>query len=74
VIHVGVNRLSPLWIESFLENPALNRLAIRCQSNHDVYACSHGGVAMSGGNGMHISSRVPIARRMWEPLVASCLV
>jgi hypothetical protein len=31
---------------------------IRCQGNHDVYACSHGGVAMLGGDktGYQLSS------------------
>jgi hypothetical protein len=43
-------------------------------SNHDVYVCSGGGVAMSGGDGMDTSSRVPVARRTWEPVVVSCLV
>jgi hypothetical protein len=35
---------------------------IRCQSNHDVYARSCGGVALSGDDEMDISSRVPDAR------------
>jgi hypothetical protein len=29
---------------------------------------------MLGSDGMNISSRVPVARRTWEPVVASCLV
>jgi hypothetical protein len=29
---------------------------IWCLSNHDIYAFSHGGVAMSGGDGTHTSS------------------
>jgi hypothetical protein len=47
---------------------------IRYQSNHDIYVCSHGGVDMSGGDKMDISSRVRVVRRVWEPMVASCLV
>jgi hypothetical protein len=47
---------------------------IRCQSNHDVYVCSHGGVSMSSGDRMDISSQVPVARRTWEPVVMYCLV
>jgi hypothetical protein len=29
---------------------------IRCQSDHEDYACSHGGVAMSSGNGTDTST------------------
>jgi hypothetical protein len=29
---------------------------------------------MSGGDGMDISSQVPVARRTWEPVVMYCLV
>jgi hypothetical protein len=47
---------------------------IRCQSNDDVYEYSRGGVAISGGDGADISSRVPIARCTWELVVASCLL
>jgi hypothetical protein len=53
--------------------PPLSGELIRCQSNHDIYACSHGGVAMSGGDGIDINSRVPIARHTWESMVVSCL-
>jgi hypothetical protein len=50
-------------------------MPILCQSNHDVYVCPWcGRAALSGGDGMDSSSRVPIARRMWEPLVMSYLV
>jgi hypothetical protein len=35
---------------------------IRCQSDHVDYACFHGGVAMSGGNGMDPNTRVPICQ------------
>jgi hypothetical protein len=51
--------------------PLLDEL-IRCQSDHDDYVCSHGGVAMSAGDGMNSNTQVPIAKRTWEPVVASC--
>jgi hypothetical protein len=44
---------------------------IRYQSDYDNYACSRGGVAMSGGDRMGSSTRVPIARHMWAPEVMS---
>jgi hypothetical protein len=45
---------------------------IQCQNDHDDYACSHGVVAMSGGDGMGPSTRVPIARHVRVPLVTFC--
>jgi hypothetical protein len=33
-----------------------------CQSNHDDYACSRGGVPMSGVDRMDSSTRVPICQ------------
>jgi hypothetical protein len=53
--------------------PLLDEL-MRCKGNHDVYACSGGGVAMLGDDGMDTSSRVSVARCTWEPVVVSCLV
>jgi hypothetical protein len=47
---------------------------IWCQGNHDIYACSRGGVAMSGDDGMDTSSQVPIVRRTWVIVVASCII
>jgi hypothetical protein len=35
---------------------------IRCQSDHDDYACHRGGVAMSGGDGTCSSTQVPICQ------------
>jgi hypothetical protein len=29
---------------------------IRCQSDHDDYACSHGEVVVSGGDGTNLST------------------
>jgi hypothetical protein len=40
--------------------PPLAGKLIWCQGNHDIYECSHGGVPMSGGDGTHTSSRVPV--------------
>jgi hypothetical protein len=40
------------------------RELIRYQSDHDDYACSHSKVAMSGCDGMGLSTRVPIAKRV----------
>jgi hypothetical protein len=37
---------------------------IRCQSDHDDYTCFHGGVAISGGDGMGSSTQVAIVRRL----------
>jgi hypothetical protein len=47
---------------------------IRCQSDCDDYACSHGEVAMSGGDGMGPNTRVAVARHAWVLEVTSCLV
>jgi hypothetical protein len=47
---------------------------IRCQSNYGDYLCSYGGVAMSGGDETNPNTRVPVARRVWAPVVISCLV
>jgi hypothetical protein len=44
---------------------------IRCQSDHNDYACSHGVVAMSGGDR---SAYSPGARgRLWSGLVLSSI-
>jgi hypothetical protein len=40
------------------------RELIRYQSDHDDYACSHSKVAMPGSDGMGLSTRVPIAKRV----------
>jgi hypothetical protein len=40
---------------------------IRCQSDHGDYAYSRGRVAISGGDVMYSSTRVPIVRRAWVP-------
>jgi hypothetical protein len=39
---------------------------IRCQSYHGNYVCSGGGDAMSRGDGMDSSSRVPLVRSVWH--------
>jgi hypothetical protein len=44
------------------------------QSYHDDYACSHGGSAMSGGDGMNSSTHVPAVRCVWVPTALSCHV
>jgi hypothetical protein len=44
---------------------------IRCQSCHDDYACSCGGVAMSSGDGMDPSTQVPVVRCTWLPKTMS---
>jgi hypothetical protein len=59
----------PFGLDLWWKIPPLSGELIRCQSNHDVYACSRGGVAMSGGD-----SRVPVARPTWEAVAASCLM
>jgi hypothetical protein len=44
------------------------------QSHHDSYAClSCNGAALSDGDRTDSSSRVTIDRRVWEPVVMSCL-
>jgi hypothetical protein len=53
--------------------PILGEL-IRCQSDQGDFACSHGGVALLGGDGTDFSTRVPAAWRVWAPVVMSCLV
>jgi hypothetical protein len=44
---------------------------IQCQSYHDNYVCSYGGVAMSGGDGTDSGTQVPTIRRacLWPRLV-----
>jgi hypothetical protein len=44
---------------------------IRCQGDHDAYACSLGGVAMSGGDGTDSSTQVPSDRCTWVPVAMS---
>jgi hypothetical protein len=44
---------------------------IQCQSYHDGYACSYGGVAMSGGDETHPNTRVFAIRCAWVPVTAS---
>jgi hypothetical protein len=44
---------------------------IRCQRDHDDYACSYGGVAVSDGDGMGSSTQVPVVRHAWVPVVTS---
>jgi hypothetical protein len=73
VIHFSVDRPGPLGTRSFVENPLSDEL-IRCKSNQDVYTCSYGGVAMSDGDEMDITSRVPVAKSTLEPVAASYLV
>jgi hypothetical protein len=42
------------------ESHPCQRDLIWCQGNHDDYVCSRGRAAMSGGDGMDFSTRVPI--------------
>jgi hypothetical protein len=42
---------------------------IQHQSYHGDYACSFGGVAMSRGNGMDFSTRVPAVRHAWATVI-----
>jgi hypothetical protein len=44
--------------------PLLSSEIIRCQSDHGEYACSRGGVAVSGGDGMDYNTQVPVAKRV----------
>jgi hypothetical protein len=55
-----------------LRTPPLLSELIRCQSQHGDYACSHDGVAMSGGDGMNSNTRVPIARQEPSGGVTRC--
>jgi hypothetical protein len=41
------------------------------QGDHDDYACSCGGVDMSGGDGTGSSTQVPSARCAWVPMTMS---
>jgi hypothetical protein len=47
-------------------------MLIQCQTYHANYACSYGGVAMSGGDGMDSSTQVPVVRHAWAPVATSC--
>jgi hypothetical protein len=47
---------------------------IRCQSDHGNYVCPYGGVAMSGGDEMDSSTRVPVSRTTCVFAIMSCLV
>jgi hypothetical protein len=47
---------------------------IPCQSNHDDYVYSHGGVTMLGSDGTDCSTRVSVVGHVWVPIVMSCLV
>jgi hypothetical protein len=44
---------------------------IRHEGDHDDYACSLGGVAMLGGDGMGSCTQVPSARCVWVPVATS---
>jgi hypothetical protein len=46
---------------------------IQCQSDQGHYVCSSGRVDMSGGDGIDSSTRVPLIRHMWAPMVTSYL-
>jgi hypothetical protein len=41
---------------------------IRCQNYHGNYACSCGGLAMSGGDGMDSSIELLTIRCTWAPV------
>jgi hypothetical protein len=58
---------NPLW-----RNPLLQGKLIQRQSHHGDYACSIGGVAMSGDDGMDSSSQIPAVRCTWVPMAMSC--
>jgi hypothetical protein len=61
------------WAKPFMEKPAVVRGGlIRCQINHDDYACSYGAMAMSGDDGMDYITQVSIVRYVWAPIVMSC--
>jgi hypothetical protein len=48
---------------------------ILCQIHHNPYVCSSCSRAtLSSGDGTDSRSRVSVAKRTWEPAVASCLV
>jgi hypothetical protein len=53
---------------------ALSGELIPCQSDHDDYVYSHGGVAMSGSDGTDCSTRVSVVGHVWVPMVMSYLV
>jgi hypothetical protein len=69
-----------VWIlggsDLLLRTPPLSNELIRCQSDHDDYRYSHGGVTMSDGDGMNVSTRVPVTRHAWAYVVMSylCLI
>jgi hypothetical protein len=44
---------------------------IQCQSYRVNYACSYGGVAMSGVDGIYFSTQVPAIRCVWVPVAMS---
>jgi hypothetical protein len=47
-------------------------MLIQHQSHHGDYACSFGGVAMSGGDGTYSNTQVPAARHVWAVVATSC--
>jgi hypothetical protein len=47
---------------------------IRCQSDHDDYACFCGGVVMSDSDGMDSNTQMFVAKRTWAPVVMLLLV
>jgi hypothetical protein len=55
-IHIGVDHPVPYGPDLSWKPPPFSGNLIRCQSNHDMYACSRGVVVMSGGDGMNTSS------------------
>jgi hypothetical protein len=46
-------------------------MIVRCQSYHDDYMCSFGGVAMSSGDETDSSTQVSAARHAWVPVAMS---
>jgi hypothetical protein len=46
-------------------------MLIKHQIYHGHYVCSFGRVAMSGGDGMNFSTRVPVASDVSVPVVLS---
>jgi hypothetical protein len=63
-IHPSVGCPGPWWTEEFIGGHLYRGKLIRCQNDHDDYACLRGEVAMLDVDGTNSSTQVSVARHV----------